>query len=108
MDRRNSGSHKDMDCFTFMSSAASLWPYFQKCAQMGMETAQEPPKETFRRLRWAGKIAGYDMNQATNGVNTHKGALFSIGILCGALGRLLREKCKSCIGRMCGDDKRNC
>ena len=56
-----------------------------KCAQMGMETAQEPPKETFRRLRWAGKIAGYDMNQATNGVNTHKGALFSIGILCGAL-----------------------
>ena len=108
VDRRNSGSHKDMDCFTFMSSAASLWPYFQKCAQMGMETAQEPPKETFRRLRWAGKIAGYDMNQATNGVNTHKGALFSIGILYGALGRLPREKCKSCIGRMCGDDKRNC
>ena len=95
VDRRNSGSHKDMDCFTFMSSAASLWPYFQKCAQMGMETAQEPPKETFRRLRWAGKIAGYDMNQATNGVNTHKGALFSIGILCGALGRLPREKWKN-------------
>ena len=79
-----------------------------KYAQMGMETAQEPPKETFRRLRWTGKIAGYDMNQATNGVNTHKGALFSIGILYGALGRLPREKCKSCIGRMCGDDKRNC
>ncbi|WP_027642080.1 triphosphoribosyl-dephospho-CoA synthase CitG [Enterocloster clostridioformis] len=95
VDRRNSGSHKDMDCFTFMSSTVSLWPYFQKCAQMGMETAQEPPKETFRRLRWAGKIAGYDMNQATNGVNTHKGALFSIGILCGALGRLPREKWKN-------------
>ena len=35
------------------------------------------------------------MNQATNGVNTHKGALFSIGILCGALGRLPREKWKN-------------
>lgn len=66
-----------------------------KYAQMGMETAQEPPKETFRRLRWTGKIAGYDMNQATNGVNTHKGALFSIGILYGALGRLPREKWKN-------------
>ncbi|MBS5130809.1 MAG: triphosphoribosyl-dephospho-CoA synthase CitG [Lachnospiraceae bacterium] len=95
VDCRNSGSHKDMDCFTFMASAAALWPYFQKCAQLGMETAQESPEETFRRLRWTGKVADYEMNQATNGVNTHKGALFSIGILCGALGRLPRDQWKN-------------
>lgn len=29
VDRRNSGSHTDMDSFTFMSSAASLYPYFE-------------------------------------------------------------------------------
>ena len=84
-----------MDCFTFLSSAAALWPYFCSCAQIGMETAKAAPAETFRRLRFAGKLAGYEMNQATGGVNTHKGALFSIGILCAALGRLPRSKWKT-------------
>ena len=32
------------------------------------------------------------MLHATAGVNTHKGAIFSMGILCGALGRLEREQ----------------
>ena len=32
------------------------------------------------------------MLRATGGVNTHKGAIFSMGILCGALGRLEREQ----------------
>lgn len=32
------------------------------------------------------------MLHATAGVNTHKGAIFSMGILCGALGRLERQQ----------------
>ena len=39
VDRRNSGSHNDMDSFTFMSSAAALGGYFEACARVGRETA---------------------------------------------------------------------
>ena len=49
------------------------------------------PEETLRALRLPGKLAEAEMRRATVGVNTHKGAIFSMGILCGALGRLDRE-----------------
>lgn len=88
VDRINSGSHKDMDIFTFMASSSALWPYFYDAAMTGLLTAQESPKETFRRLRIRGRRAEGEMRRATGGVNTHKGAIFSLGILCGALGRL--------------------
>ena len=90
VDRRNSGSHTDMDSFTFMSSAAALYPYFEACAKTGRETVDRPASETFAALRPLGCEAEGEMLEATNGVNTHKGAVFSIGITCAALGRLNR------------------
>ena len=90
VDRRNSGSHTDMDSFTFMSSAAALYPYFEACAKVGHETMDRPAPETFAALRPLGCEAEGEMLDATNGVNTHKGAVFSIGITCAALGRLNR------------------
>lgn len=92
VDRANSGSHRDMDFFTFQSSAAALWPYFAQCTQIGIDTRPDPPEDTFSRLRLPGKLAEGEMLRATGGVNTHKGAIFSMGILCGALGRLEREQ----------------
>ena len=88
VDCRNSGSHTDMDLFSFLSSAASLQPYFAGCVQIGMETAGQSPAATFDALRWPGKFAELRMLEVTNGVNTHKGAIFTMGVLCGALGRL--------------------
>ena len=90
VDRRNSGSHKDMDVFTFMDSAAALYPYFESCARTGRETAAQPAPETFKALRPLGCEAEGEMLDATGGVNTHKGAVFSVGIVCAALGRLDR------------------
>ena len=90
VDRENSGSHRDMDFFTFQASAAALFPYFSQCVKIGRETVDA--QETFRRLRLPGKLAEGEMRRATGGVNTHKGAIFSMGILCGALGRLEREQ----------------
>lgn len=92
VDRRNNGSHRDMDMFTFMASASALAPYFQVCAQTGMDTAGERPEETFRQLRVQGLRAERDMFAATGGVNTHKGAIFTMGVLCGAAGRLWRPE----------------
>ena len=88
VDRRNSGSHRDMDIFTFRASAAALSGYYRNCGRIGMESAGEAPAETFRQLRQAGLDAEQAMYAATNGVNTHKGAIFTLGLLCGAAGRL--------------------
>lgn len=92
VDCRNSGSHTDMDIYTFMASAAALGPYFHRCAQIGQETAEHSPETTFAKLRDAGLQAEQDMYAATGGVNTHKGAIFTIGILCGAAGRLWKPE----------------
>lgn len=51
VDRANSGSHKDMDIFTFMASSAALWPYFGRCTKIGLATAKAPAPETFACLR---------------------------------------------------------
>ena len=91
VDRLGSGSHRDMDIFTFMASAAALWPYFAQCVRTGQATAARTAPETFAALRLPGRLAEGDMLAATGGVNTHKGAIFSVGVLCGALGRLAPE-----------------
>lgn len=87
VDMLDTGSHADMDIFTFLSSSAALSPYFARCCRIGQETAQKTPAETFDALRFPGKVAEAKMYAATGGVNTHKGAIFSLGLLCAAVGR---------------------
>ena len=88
VDRAGSGSHRDMDIFTFTASAAALAPYWSRCVQIGQDTAGRPPADTFQALRQAGRGAERAMFAATAGVNTHKGAVFTLGTICGAVGRL--------------------
>lgn len=90
VDRENNGSHDDMSVFTFLSSAASLQPSFYQFALTGIDTAEESPEATFARLRPIGLAAEGIMTETTHGVNTHKGAIYSVGLLCAALGRLGR------------------
>lgn len=90
VDRANSGSHRDMDIFTFMDSAAALHDYFERCVRIGRQTEALLAADTFSLLRQEGKRAEARMFAATRGVNTHKGAIFSMGILSAALGRLPR------------------
>ena len=91
VDRANNGAHRDMDYFTFQSSAAALRGYWSRCFMDGYcdtYAVSHPPAHTFQRLRPVGKQAERDMLAATGGVNTHKGAIFTLGVLCGAIGRL--------------------
>lgn len=88
VDRNNTGSHTDMDRSTFRLSAEALRPYWEDCFYIGAGTSAAAPEETFLRLRERGIQAEIDMLSATRGVNTHKGAVFLLGILCGAVGRL--------------------
>ncbi len=92
VDRANSGSHQDMDCFTFAASASALTPYFHACAQAGNRSAAGEEAALFPRLRQMGQCAEEDMLRATGGINTHKGAIFSLGLLCAAAGQLWAQR----------------
>lgn len=92
VDRRNSGAHKDMDMRHFFASANALRPFFCRFAETGYLTRDFSPKETFAKTRSIGIEAEEAMLAATHGVNTHKGAIFTIGLLCAACGRLGPDK----------------
>ena len=86
VDRANAGAHRDMDVFTFVRSACVLRPYFEQCARTGLAHRNGDAAACFDALRVPGLLAEADMRAATGGVNTHRGAIFSLGILCAALG----------------------
>lgn len=91
VDRNNSGSHTDMNFFTFMDSADALAPYFRRMYLSGWDNAFDSPAALFERLRLLGQEAESAMYTATHGVNTHKGLIFSMGLLSGALGARQRQ-----------------
>lgn len=84
VDPVSSGPHPDMSVFTFIDSSLSLQPYLMICAQAGSGWVGTLP-ELFGALRRAGITAEREMFEATKGVNTHKGAVFSLGILVAAV-----------------------
>jgi triphosphoribosyl-dephospho-CoA synthase len=77
----DSGSHSDMDASTFRRSIAALAGYFGEMAEAGAEGAP------FAALNAIGRRAETRMFAATGGINTHRGAVFSLGLLAAAAGR---------------------
>ena len=86
VDRANSGSHDDMDLTTFLDSAAALAPWFGRMFLIGWDHEDASAEDLFPLLQSAGRQAERAMLAATGGVNTHKGLIYSLGLLCGALG----------------------
>ena len=77
----DNGSHQDMTAATFMRSLFALRHYFILICRAGIDDAP------FSVLKGLGIEAERRMLLATGGVNTHRGAIFSLGLLCAALGR---------------------
>ena len=88
VDRMNSGAHQDMDFFTFLDSSTALSPWFSQMFCVGWDHSDATPQQLFHLLRFVGRQAESAMLLATGGVNTQKGLIFSLGLLCGALGSL--------------------
>ena len=76
----DSGGHSDMDAMTFMRSLFSLRHYFARITAAGMDG------EAFHALKRLGVAAEERMLRATGGINTHRGAIFCLGMLCAAAG----------------------
>lgn len=89
VDIRNSGAHRDMDLAAFERSTTAIAPWMEKFFIMGNNTAALAAENVLVMLRPLGMACENDMLQATNGVNTHRGAIFAFGLLSAAIGRLL-------------------
>jgi len=76
----DNGSHHDMDYALLCRSAVALGPYFARFAAAGAGAA------SMNRLRMIGIEAEERMLCATGGINTHRGAIFGMGLLCAAAG----------------------
>ncbi|WP_367848042.1 triphosphoribosyl-dephospho-CoA synthase MdcB [Rhodoferax sp. WC2427] len=76
----DNGSHRDMDAQTFMRSLFALRSYFVAIAELGQH------KVDFAALERCGIQAEAHMLAATGGINTHRGAIFMLGLLCAAAG----------------------
>ncbi len=80
VDRRSSGAHTDLHLGLMHASALSLWPAFKQMADAAIAIGEINPllRETIGRLGREGEAA---MMRTTNGVNTHRGAIWALGLL---------------------------
>ncbi|WP_253382042.1 triphosphoribosyl-dephospho-CoA synthase CitG [unidentified bacterial endosymbiont] len=92
VDKLNSGSHSDMDHALFALSIKAITPWFARFAELGEAQGQQPAAEQLRIIRPMGIACEQAMYAATGGVNTHKGVIFALGLLCFAAGRM-KESC---------------
>lgn len=88
VDRANSGAHRDMDYALFLASIDAITPWFARFEQAGFDHAHKPAAAQLRLIRPMGIACEQAMFAATAGVNTHKGGIFSLGLLSFAAGRL--------------------
>jgi len=80
VDSFNSGAHYDMDIHTFYASINAIKPY------IGQFITTSPI--SFEKLRHIGLECEKAMFDATKGVNTHKGMIFCLAVVCGAISKL--------------------
>src|SRR5262249_12246618 len=82
----DSGAHADMDATTLSRSLFALRPWFVELATAGARGAG------LLELRRLGIGAEQSMLAATGGINTHRGAIFVLGLLAAAAGSLAARK----------------
>ena len=85
----SNGAHKDMNFYTFIDSTSAILKYLVLFTQKGYQ--DKSSKEIFQDIRKVGIEAEKAMFLKTNGVNTHKGMIFLIGICCGAVGKAIYD-----------------
>jgi triphosphoribosyl-dephospho-CoA synthase len=79
VDRRGSGAHSDMDLAMLHASAESLRAAFAECASAATQLSLGP--ELRARLGEIGRAGERAMLASTGGINTHRGALWALGLL---------------------------
>lgn len=86
VDPLNRGSHADMDFFTFLASGSAIYKGMFECVLTGIR--EHKSVDVLIELRKVGIECEKDMFAATKGINTHKGIIFSLGLICASAGIL--------------------
>jgi len=110
VDRCDSGAHADMNYATFEASTAAIVPYLTQMFEQGTAWESHDYNMLFEAIRLTGIEAEKAMFAATDGVNTHKGMIFSMGTIAAAAGLFYRryehfdaEKILMLAGYLCYD-----
>lgn len=84
VDRRGNGAHTDLHLGLMHASALSLWPAFKEMAEAALDCGEIglPLREALGRIGREGEVA---MLTTTGGVNTHRGAIWALGLLVAAV-----------------------
>ncbi|WCM51092.1 triphosphoribosyl-dephospho-CoA synthase [Pseudomonas sp. WJP1] len=84
VDRRGNGAHTDLHLGLMHASALALWPAFKEMAEAAIDIGEIglPLREAIGRIGREGEQA---MLATTNGVNTHRGAIWALGLLVAAV-----------------------
>ncbi|MBU6418373.1 MAG: triphosphoribosyl-dephospho-CoA synthase MdcB [Proteobacteria bacterium] len=88
------GAHADMDCALLEASAEALQPFFQQLYEAGEDGVE------MSVLREIGLAAEAAMLCCTGGVNTHRGAIFGLGLLCAATGWRAARRDPAALGQI--------
>ncbi|MBF4695291.1 triphosphoribosyl-dephospho-CoA synthase [Fusibacter ferrireducens] len=89
VDRANNGAHRDMDFYTFIDSSVGLGQYFSEIVHLILDKYEDrsdpeiylAPNAFFSDLQALGIEAERKMFKVTNHVNTHKGAIYALGLI---------------------------
>ena len=83
VDRRGNGAHRDMNLALMQASALALWPCFRQMAEAAQAHAciGLPLRAALGRIGREGEAA---MLATTGGINTHRGAIWALGLLVAA------------------------
>lgn len=91
VDLHDSGAHSDMDFDTFAASSDAIAPWITRMFETGLFWSNPNGDGLFPAIRTLGIEAEKAMFDATDGVNTHKGMIFSMGIIAAAAGFLFAK-----------------
>ncbi|UGB33054.1 triphosphoribosyl-dephospho-CoA synthase [Metabacillus sp. B2-18] len=110
VDQNNTGSHSDLTCSLMRASAESLKDTFKKIAYTSY--GRLPSQSLREEIAEIGRAGEKQMFEVTNGINTHKGAIWAIGLLTSAVsmgkGTFSIEKCLSTAGKLASYPDRYC
>lgn len=82
VDRRGAGAHTDLSLAIMQRSARAIEPYF--CEMAFVSTGVRPNQQMREQLAAIGRDAERAMLKATGGSNSHKGAIWILGLLISA------------------------
>lgn len=108
VDKFNTGAHKDMALTDFHLSANAIAKHFPDFLFAGAKYKHLPLPQVLTKIRIIGIACEKSMFHATSGVNTHKGTIFSLGLMLTVIGRKLALNLPLIAESICQDVAQMC